>query len=125
MLAAKHGTGARENLLQRMADARYRTDELFKLVKPGYLYERPIAERHRIVFYIGHLEAFDWNLLNKRLFDLPNTNPELDRLFAFGIDPVDGKLPSDQPHDWPMLSNVQRYVSDVRNTLDGHLANDS
>ncbi len=28
-----------------------------------FLYERPIAQRHRIAFYMGHLEAFDRNLL--------------------------------------------------------------
>ncbi|HUA61565.1 MAG TPA: hypothetical protein VML19_22590, partial [Verrucomicrobiae bacterium] len=43
--------------------ARARTDELFALVRPDAIYDRPIAERHRIVFYLGHMEAFDWNLL--------------------------------------------------------------
>ena len=43
-------------------DARQVTDALFAIVKPEFLYERPIRERHRIVFYIGHLEAFDRNL---------------------------------------------------------------
>src|SRR5438270_8490257 len=88
-------------LLGRMAEARARTDELFSLLKPEALYDRPIPERHRIVFYIGHLEAFDWNLLRDRLFSIAPFNPVFDRLFAFGIDPVDGGLPSDQPQDWP------------------------
>ena len=39
-------------------------------VKPEFLYERPIAERHRIIFYMGHLEAFDWNLFHERAFGL-------------------------------------------------------
>ena len=55
-------------LLERLAEARTRTDEIFALVRPEFLYERPIAERHRVIFYIGHLEAFDWNLLRERLF---------------------------------------------------------
>ena len=38
-----------------LQDARKETDKLFDLVRPEFLYERPIAERHRIVFYIGHL----------------------------------------------------------------------
>ncbi|HXN47770.1 MAG TPA: hypothetical protein VN893_14080, partial [Bryobacteraceae bacterium] len=50
-----------------LAAARTNTDALFGVVRPGSLYERPIAERHRIVFYIGHLEAFDWNLLREPL----------------------------------------------------------
>ena len=42
----------------------------------------------------------------------PNAQPfdaDLDRLFAFGIDPVDGGLPSDQPSDWPAIEQVRRY----------------
>jgi len=34
----------------------------FAIVNSDSIYERPIPERHRIVFYVGHLEAFDWNL---------------------------------------------------------------
>jgi iron(II)-dependent oxidoreductase len=47
--------------------ARARSDELFKIVLPAALYDRPVPERHRIIFYMGHLEAFDWNLLREPL----------------------------------------------------------
>jgi len=100
-------------LLARLDQARAQTDKLFELVRPDSLYDRPIAERHRIVFYIGHLEAFDWNLLRPgQSFDA-----SLDRLFAFGIDPVDGEPPSDQPSDWPALEQVWRYAARVRKEL--------
>src|SRR6202453_2898819 len=88
-------------LIEQFAKARRETDDLFQMVRPEALYDRPISERHRIVFYIGHLEAFDWNLLGRFGFDLPAIDPTLDRLFAFGIDPVDGGLPTDSPEDWP------------------------
>ncbi len=74
-------------LVQRLIDARQVTDALFSIVKPEFLYDRPIRERHRIVFYIGHLEAFDRNLFDQRLCELPAFDPHLDQLFAFGIDP--------------------------------------
>ncbi len=109
------------NLLTRLADARSQTDRLFQIVRSEALYKRPIAERHRIIFYIGHLEAFDWNLLSPRMAGLKAFHPEFDRLFAFGIDPVDGGLPSDQPADWPSLSEVRRYVQRVRRSLDAAL----
>ncbi len=109
-------------LIEQLTNARQRTDDLFALVKPEFLYERPIAERHRIVFYIGHLEAFDWNLFHERIFGLKSFHPELDRLFAFGIDPVGGGLPTDQPSDWPSISAVQDYVRKVRGVLDEKLA---
>jgi ergothioneine biosynthesis protein EgtB len=105
-------------LLERLADARQRTDQLFDIVRAEALYDRPIAERHRIVFYIGHLEAFDWNLLRERLFNAPVLNPKFDQLFAFGIDPVDGGLPTDQPSDWPSLAEVREYVRCTRQAVD-------
>jgi iron(II)-dependent oxidoreductase len=111
------------DLLEKLADARQQSDNLFALVKPDSLYERPIPERHRIIFYIGHLEAFDWNLFHDRVLGVKAFHPEFDRLFAFGIDPVGGGLPTDQPFDWPSLSAVKDYVSSIRTVLDEKLAN--
>ncbi len=122
MFAVRTDALVSENLLARLADARSQTDALFDVVRPDSLYERPIAERHRIVFYLGHLEAFDWNLLRVRVLNRKTFQPEFDRLFAFGIDPVDGGLPADQPADWPSLEEIHRYVSRVRTSLDDGLA---
>jgi formylglycine-generating enzyme required for sulfatase activity len=102
--------------------ARQQTDELFRLVRADSLYERPIPERHRIVFYIGHLEAFDWNLIARYALDVPSFHPTFDRLFAFGIDPPPGELPSDQPSDWPALAEVERYNRRTRDGIDDLLA---
>jgi iron(II)-dependent oxidoreductase len=123
MLATNHEVEASgAALLSGLVDARRKTDSLFEIVRNDSLYERPIPERHRIVFYIGHLEAFDRNLLNGRLFSLPNSFPDLDRLFAFGIDPIGGGLPTDQPSDWPGLERIRQYVQKVREELDEGLA---
>jgi ergothioneine biosynthesis protein EgtB len=121
MLAASGLIDSRFELLQRLQIARRQTDELFQRVRPDSLYARPIPERHRIVFYIGHLEAFDWNLLQERLLRQKSFHPEFDRLFAFGIDPVDGGLPDDQPSDWPPIAKVREYVERVRQVLDTDL----
>jgi ergothioneine biosynthesis protein EgtB len=122
MLAMQTGVAVRYELLERVADARRRSDALFGQVRADSLYERPIPERHRIVFYVGHLEAFDWNLLHENIFGLKSFHPEFDRLFAFGIDPVGGGLPSDQPSDWPSLDAVHDYVTRIRAALDEKLA---
>ena len=62
MLAAQDGVTVQHELLARLDQARAQSDRLFDLVRPEFLYQRPIPERHRIIFYVGHLEAFDWNL---------------------------------------------------------------
>src|SRR5215470_6473143 len=125
MPAAESNVEVRHELLERMVQARAETDKLFELVKPDSLYARPIPERHRMVFYIGHLEAFDWNLLRERAINARPFHPEFDHLFAFGIDPVDGALPSDGPADWPPISEVQKYVRHIRETLDERLTTGS
>ena len=120
MLTMQNDAAIRPELLARLADARRRSDALFGIVNPDSLYDRPIPERHRIIFYIGHLEAFDWNLLHDCLAQ-KSFHPEYDRLFAFGIDPVDGGLPSDQPSDWPSVEKVRDYVTTIRAALDEKL----
>ena len=109
------------DLLRRLGEAREQSDSLFGLVRPEFLYQRPIAERHRIIFYVGHLEAFDWNLLSQRVLGLKTFSKEYDRLFAFGIDPVGGGLPTDVESDWPQREEVHRYVRRVRLGLDAAL----
>ena len=106
------------NLEPALSDARARTDELFALVRPDAIYDRPIAERHRLVFYLGHVEAFDWNLIGGHGAGLRSLHPEFDRLFAFGIDPAPGQLPSDQPRDWPGVPEVEQYKARTRSALD-------
>src|SRR6516165_3655048 len=113
------------NLLERLSEARVITDELFQIVRSDALYDRPISERHRIVFYIGHLEAFDWNLIAGQALGLGPAHEEFDRLFAFGIDPVGGGLPTDQPVDWPHFSEIEAYNIRVRQKLDRILTGSS
>jgi len=105
------------NLLARMQEARARTDALFEVLPPNSLYERPIPERNRLIFYLGHLEAFDGNLLRPAL-GLESEEADLDLLFAFGIDPVGGGLPTDTPADWPTIERVREYGRGVRQALD-------
>jgi ergothioneine biosynthesis protein EgtB len=108
----------RHDLHTRLLQARAQTDDLFRIVRDEAIYDRPIPERHRIIFYLGHVEAFDWNLLAQRAFGLPSKHRTFDELFAFGIDPVGGGLPSDGPSDWPERAEVDGYNRRLRNELD-------
>lgn len=115
---------ATAELLERreaLVRGRALTDSIFAEVHADACYDRPIPERHRILFYIGHLEAFDWNLAGRGALGRPPVSPELDQLFAFGIDPPPGQLPQDQPGDWPTLEQSCQYVCQARQALDGVL----
>src|SRR5579863_6337323 len=104
-------------LRSRLDGARELTDHLFEIVQPGALYERTIPERHRLIFYLGHLEAFDWNLLCRRTLNEPSFHPEFDKLFEFGIDPPEGSLPADAPGDWPRAAEILGYRDRIREQL--------
>ena len=119
MGATANAVRQHHNLPARLADARKRSDQLFGIVRSEAMYDRPIAERHRIIFYLGHLEAFDWNLLADRAFGLKSFHPTFDQLFSFGIDPVDGGLPKDVPGDWPGREAIDSYRQMLRDKLDG------
>src|SRR3984957_1601275 len=105
-------------LQERLDSARQLTDSIFKLLKPGALFSRPIPERHRLVFYLGHLEAFDWNLLGRKTLGVDSWSPEFDTLFEFGIDPPVGQAAADQPSDWPGVEEIRAYNKRVRARLD-------
>ncbi len=113
----------RHDLHTRLLGARARTDELFRLVREEAIYDRPIPERHRIIFYLGHVEAFDWNLLAQRAFGLRGFQRSFDELFAFGIDPVGGGLPTDTAEDWPAREVIEDYIQRARKELDAAIEN--
>jgi len=111
-----------EALRGELAFAREQTDRLFRLISPEALYERPVAERHRLVFYLGHFDAFDWNLLARRGMSERAFHPAFDSLFERGIDPPAGQGPSDRARDWPSQEEIARYNLLTRAWIDTHLS---
>src|SRR3984957_14619362 len=105
-------------LQQRLNSARELTDSIFRLLTPEALYSRPIPERHRLVFYLGHLEAFDWNLIGRKTIGVGSWSPRFDTLFEFGIDPPVGQAAADEPSDWPSVEEIQAYSRRVRGRID-------
>ncbi|MFP5245161.1 MAG: DinB family protein, partial [Thermoanaerobaculia bacterium] len=98
----------RERLLEWYRANRARTKQLFDLVKPEAYYERPIALRNPIVFYEGHIPGFAVNTLVKLALGKPGIDPELEVLFARGIDPEDeASVPQ---LSWPSREKVQAFA---------------
>ena len=112
----------REAVSARYARNRERSRAIFDLLADEAYYSRPIALRHPIVFYEGHLPAFSFNTLVKRGLGLPSIDPALERLFARGIDP--SEAPGDG-HDamdragWPSRESVRQFAAEAdRRVLD-------
>jgi gamma-glutamyl hercynylcysteine S-oxide synthase len=106
---------------RELLHARENTDQIFRLIAPESLYERPVAERHRLIFYLGHLDAFDWNLLARRGMSAPAFHTEFDSLFERGIDPAPGEAREDSAGDWPSQTEIEQYGRKTRAWIDSHL----
>src|SRR3954469_7009745 len=94
---------------------RARSRALFDLIAPEAYYEQPIALRHPIVFYEGHLPAFSFNTLVKRALGRPSIDARLESLFARGIDPHaaagGGRQEASPRARWPARDEVRAFAA--------------
>ena len=74
--------------LDRYQRSRARSRELFDVLTGDAYYSQPIALRHPIVFYEGHLPGFSFNTLIKKALGQPSIDARLEELFARGIEPA-------------------------------------
>src|SRR5258708_16661415 len=72
MGAATSAVRIRHDLHTRLLEARSRTDEVFRIVRDEAMYDRPIHERHRLIFYLVHVDAVASTFLPPRPFRLPS-----------------------------------------------------
>lgn len=112
---------AASNLIDEIAFARAESDRFFHIIRPEGIYERPIDARHRVIFYIGHLDGFDSIQVCREGLGLKSFDPKLDDLFQAGIDPDGDHLPTDKAADWPDLDTVSQYVARCRAHVDRYL----
>ncbi len=117
-------TTNRQVLIDWYLRNRARSKMLFDLVKDTAYYSRPIALRHPIVFYEGHLPGFSFNTLVKRGLGRPSIDASLEALFARGIDPHESSdhnaIPVHGTHEgWPTRDVVRRFADEAdRQVLD-------
>jgi len=99
---------------------RERSRQIFDLLTDEAYYSQPIALRHPILFYDGHLPAFSFNTLVKKALGGPSIDERLERLFARGIDPDDTADPSQgSASPWPRRDVVASFVAEAdRRVLD-------
>src|SRR3954464_14911985 len=93
---------------------RTRSRQLFDLLAEDAYYSQPIALRHPLVFYEGHLPGFSFNTLVKKGLGSPSIDPRLEALFARGIDPHEssgaGAGASGRVAGWPSRDVVHEFA---------------
>jgi ergothioneine biosynthesis protein EgtB len=102
---------ASEGLVSRYEAGRARTELLFSLLSDDAFWERPIPLRHPIVFYRGHLAAFNVNTVLKRGLGEAGIRPDFELLFERGIDPADQAAAEKVSIGlWPSRPEIEDYV---------------
>jgi len=85
-------------------------DKLFDMLacdKAFYIKPEPL--RHPLIFYFGHTAAvyvnrfYDSGILKKRV------NPDLEKVFAVGVDEMDWDDLDSTHYDWPTVSETKKY----------------
>ena len=102
----------RAALIERYQRNRQRSSALFALLTDDTYYEQPIALRHPVVFYDGHLPGFSFNTLGRKALGLPRIDARLESLFARGIDPHESQAlgAGAGAPAWPSRDEVQAFI---------------
>jgi ergothioneine biosynthesis protein EgtB len=120
-------TRNRQQLIDWYTRNRERSRALFDLVADEAYYTRPIALRHPLVFYEGHLPGFSFNTLVKRGLGQPSIDTRLETLFARGIDPHEsaGAVRAGDDRDgWPSRAEVRRFADEADRRVIAALQNE-
>ena len=94
---------------------RERSRALFDMLPEQVYFSRPIALRHPIVFYEGHLPGFSFNTLVKKALGGASIDPRLEALFARGIDPHESQTaaPGELAAGWPSRDAVRQFTAEA------------
>lgn len=119
--------------LARYQHGRARSRALFDLLTDEAYYSQPIALRHPIVFYEGHLPGFSFNTLIKKALGRPSIDARLEDLFARGIDPHEssarrpsstGDRSGSQESLWPSRETVRAFAAEADRQIEAALCHE-
>ena len=101
-------------LHERYRDVRRRTRQIFDCLRLKRLTCARFPLRHPLRFYEGHLSSFNFGMLLQSGFVRNDPEPELTRLFARGIDPLDTSAADKLTiQRWPERPSVADYIARV------------
>lgn len=93
-------------------------ENLFEVITDDQaFFERPEPLRHPLVFYFGHTASF---YINKLVTAKATTriDPQLEGMFAIGVDEMSWDDLNDAHYDWPTVERVREYRRAVRERVD-------
>jgi 5-histidylcysteine sulfoxide synthase/putative 4-mercaptohistidine N1-methyltranferase len=96
-----------------------RYEQLFETLTGDEAYfKKPIALRHPLIFYFGHTATFFINKLVLAGLVAERIDPQLEAMFAVGVDEMSWDDLNDANYDWPRVDEVMAYRNKVREVVD-------
>lgn len=93
-------------------------DELYKTLKDEKaFYRRADQLRHPLIFYYGHTSCFYVNKLVLAGLLPSHINPNIESMFAIGVDEMSWDDLNDKNYDWPSVEEVKNYRETVKSTI--------
>ena len=104
----------REEIKQYFQFCYKRYESLFTLVLNEKAYVKKADPlRHPILFYYGHTATFFINKLKLAKIIDTRINPELESIFAVGVDEMSWDDLNEKHYEWPTLAETQAYRDEV------------
>ncbi|MBY0473478.1 MAG: 5-histidylcysteine sulfoxide synthase [Nitrosomonas sp.] len=96
-----------------------RYEQLFETLRNDEAYyEKPIALRHPLIFYLGHTATFFVNKLILAGLITERIDPRLESIFAVGVDEMSWDDLDSTHYNWPSVKEVQSYRKSMRSLVD-------
>lgn len=115
MLAGKDPEATRREIEACFTATFDRYESLFTtLVNEEAYVRKSIPLRHPLIFYIGHTATFFINKLVLAKLLPARIDPNMESIFAVGVDEMSWDDLNDDHYEWPSVSEVMAYRAKVR-----------
>lgn len=104
----------RQQLLDYFVFTWEQYEALFTPLKDEALYARAEPLRHPLIFYFGHTATFYVNKMILAQFTDARVDPELEAMFAIGVDEMSWDDLDSSHYDWPARDAAKAYRDKVK-----------
>lgn len=103
----------REEIKRYFQDSYRRYESLFELITKEAYYQKSDRLRHPIIFYYGHTATFFINKFKLAKMIDNRINPQLESIFAVGVDEMSWDDLDESHYNWPSLKETREYRQKV------------
>lgn len=111
----------RQQLLDYFVTTWEQYEALFTPLKDEALYVRAESLRHPLIFYFGHTATFYVNKMILAQFTDARVDPELESMFAIGVDEMSWDDLDSSHYDWPSREAAKEYRDKVKARICGFI----